>query len=139
LKPPEEVRREFARQWLRKGAKDLASAQRLLGGGEEFAYGGAFYAQQAAEKFLKAVLIWHQVEFPKTHDIGRLVDLVQTKDGVLADLTREATALTPYGVDVRYPGEVPEPTLDEAKAAVGLADIVRKAVLSRLPRELRPR
>lgn len=85
------------------------------------------------------MLVWHQVEFPKTHDIGRLLDLVQTRDAVLADLTRDAAALTPYGVDVRYPGDMPEPTLDEAGAAVDLAERVRKAVLSRLPPEVRPR
>ena len=139
MKRPDDVRRDFARQWLRKGMKDLASAKRLLGGGEEFAYGAAFYAQQATEKFLKAVLVWHQVEFPKTHDIGRLLDLVRRKDEVLAELAREAAALTPYAVDVRYPGEIPEPALDEANAAVQLAESARRAVLSRLPPDVRPR
>jgi len=38
LKPPEEVRREFSRQWLRKGLNGLASAKHMLSGGEEFAY-----------------------------------------------------------------------------------------------------
>jgi HEPN domain-containing protein len=99
LKPPDEVRRDFTKQWLRKGTKDLASAKQLLSGGEEFAYGAAFHAQQAAEKFLKAALVWHQVEFPKTYDIARLVDLVRSRDGVLADLTAETAVLTPYGVD----------------------------------------
>jgi len=135
MKPPEEVKREFVREWLRKGESDLAAARHLLNGGSELAYGAAFHAQQAAEKFLKAVLVWHQVEFPKTHDIGRLLDLVGTVDPELARLTREATALTRYGVEIRYPGDIPEPTLDEAGDAVALAGRVLGAVRTRLPAE----
>jgi len=73
MKPPEEVKREFVRQWLRKGADDLKVARHLLSAEPNLSYGAAFHAQQAAEKLLKAVLIWHQVEFAKTHDIGRIL------------------------------------------------------------------
>ncbi len=135
MKPPEEVKREFVRQWLSKGLADLAAARHLLGGGPELSYGAAFHAQQAAEKFLKAVLVWHQVEFPKTHDIGRLVDLVHTTDPALADLTREATALTLYAVETRYPGDLAAPDPGEARQALALAERVREAVLQYLPPE----
>ena len=135
MRPPEEVKREFVRQWLRKGLADLAAARHLLSGGAELSYGAAFHAQQAAEKFLKAALVWHQVEFPKTHDMSRLVDLVHTADPPLADLTREATALTPYGVEARYPGDLAEPDPEEARQAVALTERVREAVLQHLPPE----
>lgn len=107
-------------------------------GRRELSYGAAFHAQQAAEKFLKAVLVWHQVEFAKTHDIGRLVDLVKTIDAILAEVIRDSAALTPYGVEVRYPGELLEPTAEEARQAVGLAECVREAVFLHLPPEFRP-
>ncbi|HOE12382.1 MAG TPA: HEPN domain-containing protein [bacterium] len=32
-----------------------------------FLYPACFHAQQAAEKYLNALLTWHQIEFPKTH------------------------------------------------------------------------
>ncbi|MEO7913151.1 MAG: HEPN domain-containing protein, partial [Roseiflexaceae bacterium] len=35
----------------------------------------AFHAQQAAEKALKALLVHHQVEFPRTHVIALLINL----------------------------------------------------------------
>jgi len=41
-------------------------------------------------------------------------------------------ALTPYGVDIRYPGDQPEPNLEEAREAVELARIVRDTVMDRL-------
>jgi len=135
MKPPEEVKREFVRQWLRKGTDDLKVARHLLNAKPDLSYGAAFHAQQAAEKLLKAVLVWHQVEFAKTHDIGRILDLVRTTDPKLADRVRESAALTPYGVDVRYPGDQPEPTREEAREAVAMAERVEQAVLQHLPVE----
>ncbi len=135
MKPPEEVKREFVRQWLHKAAADLKMAKHLLGGDADLSYGAAFHAQQAAEKYLKAVLVWHQVEFPKTHDIGRLLDLVRTADAQFADLVATAAALTPYGVELRYPADLPEPTLEQARAAVATAERLEQAILQHLPPE----
>lgn len=139
MKPPEEVKREFVHQWLRKASGDLKVARHLLGADADLSYGAAFHAQQAAEKYLKAVLVWHQIEFPKTHDIGRIVDLVRTADSQLADRVAGAAALTPYGVETRYPADLPEPTRDQARAAVAIAERVRQAVFEHLPAEFSPR
>jgi len=86
---------------------------------------------------LKAVLVWHQVEFPKTHDIGRILNLVRTADAGLADRVHDAASLTPYGAEVRYPGDAPEPTQEEAREAVAVAERVHRAVLQHLPAEFR--
>ena len=45
MKRPEEVKREFVGQWLRKGAGDLKIARYLLGGSPDLSYGAAFHAQ----------------------------------------------------------------------------------------------
>jgi HEPN domain-containing protein len=39
-----------------------------------------FYAQQAAEKALKAACIYREVEFPKTHSITLLLDILETAE-----------------------------------------------------------
>jgi HEPN domain-containing protein len=128
MRPPEGVKRGFVVQWIRSADGDLAAAKHLLSGGAEFVRGAAFHAQQAAEKFLKAALVWHQVEFPKTHDISRLTDLLKAADSNLADRVREASALTPYAIEARYPSDLPEPTLAEAREALSIATRVRDAV-----------
>jgi HEPN domain-containing protein len=138
MRPPEGVKRGFVVQRIRSADGDLAAAKHLLSGGAEFVRGAVFHAQQAAEKFLKAVLVWHQVEFPKTHDIGRLTDLLKTVDSGLADRVREASALTPYAVEARYPSDVPEPTLAEAREALSIATRVRDSVLGQLAPVLGP-
>lgn len=79
MRRPEEVKREFVHQWLLKANADLMAARHLLTGGALLSFGAAFHAQQAVEKLLKAVLVWHQVEFPKTHDIGRILDLGENR------------------------------------------------------------
>lgn len=132
MKPREEVKREFIVQWLQSADGDMAAAKHLLSGGAELACGAAFHAQQAAEKFLKAVLVWHQVDFPKTHDIGRLTDLLETVDKQLADRVRGASVLTPYDVEARYPSDLPRPTLAEGREALAIAARVRDTVLQHL-------
>ena len=47
----------------------------------------------------------------------------------LARSLRGATALNPYGVEVRYPSDLPDMTEEDAGQAVRLASEVREAVL----------
>ncbi len=96
------------------------------------------HAQQAAEKYLKAFLVWHQIEFSKTHDIETLLKLAETGDAGILEMLAEATGLTPYGVEYRYPGDYPEATLEDAKHATDLAMLVRSEVLRRLPADIVP-
>jgi hypothetical protein len=81
MKPPDEIRREIVAQWVARADEDLSVARHLLA--EKLPYHGAigFHAQQAAEKLLKAYLVAHQVEFPETHGLGRLLDLIVPVDG----------------------------------------------------------
>ncbi len=134
MKPPEDVRREFVRDWIDKAERDLGAARHLLSGMEWLAAGAAFHAQQAAEKYLKGFLVWHQVEFPKTHDIARLLELIGAVDRQLAASLPNATSLSAYGVDYRYPGDYPEVSAAQARQCVEVASAVREKVLGQLPR-----
>ncbi len=133
MKPPEQVKRELVRQWLEKAEDDWRLCQRLIVEPESYTEATAFHAQQAAEKYLKAFLTWHQVEFPKTHDVKRLLELAASCDQHLAESLSEAADLTPYAVEYRYPGEYPSVTPHEAEKAVALASRVRGLVRRQLP------
>jgi len=134
MRPPEEVKRELVQQWLQKAEEDFAVARYLLESGTTYWGAIGFHAQQAAEKFLKAYLVHQQIEFPKTHDIEELLDLLSRVDESLAASLRIAGELNPYGVEVRYPGDIEPMTPDEAEKAVGLASLVREAILRPLHR-----
>lgn len=78
------------------------------------------------------MLVWHQVEFPKTHDIKRLLDLLAGVDPVLAGASVGAVELTPYGVEYRYPGEYPPVDADSASSARAVARQICREVALRI-------
>jgi HEPN domain-containing protein len=132
MKPPETVLRELVIQWLQKADQDFAAAAHLVSQADRFREIVAFHCQQAAEKYLKAVLVQRRVEFPKTHDIRRLLESVATIDPHLAQLLREADTLTPFGVEVRYPSDAPELPPGGETEAFDIARRVRDAVMAAL-------
>lgn len=128
MKPPEHVKLDLVRQWLAKADNDLETAKFLFASGRPFFSAICFHSQQAAEKYFKALLTWHQIEFPKTHDLELLLSLSASTDSALALSLTEVTLLNPYGVEIRYPGDVPEITGGDAEEAIRLADKVQEAI-----------
>ena len=133
MKPPEEIKRKVVAEWLRKADSDLGLAEHLLSEGMAFPNAITFHCQQAAEKYLKAFLTWHQIGFPKTHDLEEILDLAETADKGLADSLRDVIVLTPYGVESRYPGDRHDAVPEEIREAVEMARKVRDAVTAALP------
>ncbi|MDY7011933.1 MAG: HEPN domain-containing protein [Planctomycetota bacterium] len=133
MRPPDQVKVELVSQWLAKADQDIQASEALLAAAPPFLYPACFHAQQAAEKYLKALLTWHQIEFPKTHAIEQLLDLLEPTVPDIGSGLRDAVSLTPFGVDIRYPSEQPEPDLEEARKALKLVRQVRDAVLPLLP------
>ena len=86
-----------------------------------------FHCQQAAEKYLKALLTRYQTEFPKTHDIKTLLQLAGDP---VADSLGAAKWLTPFGVEIRYPGETAEMLPGDEDKALEIASQVRQVVLA---------
>ena len=128
----DQVRRRLAGQWLQKAETDLQAAEALLSRDPTLLYPSCFFSQQAAEKYLKALLTRHNVEFPKTHAIGELPDLLSSVDAPLALSLARVTALNPYSVEARYPGDMPEPTVAEGREVLRLARAVREPILAAL-------
>jgi len=79
-----------------------------------------FHAQQAAEKSMKAVLLKCEVEFPFTHNLSALLDLLQGCMPIPIEL-RDVVDLNPYAVVTRYPGEIEPVKKDDYLDAIRLA------------------
>ena len=136
MKLPDEALALLVRQWIAKAEVNYRTAERLVRDDEPIRESIAFHCQQAAEKYLKAFLVWRNVEFPKTHSIGRLLDLVS---GVAPDLSTalaDAISLTPFGVEIRYPGDFPELLPGEERTVFNLAKRTRDAILAQLDQYL---
>ena len=82
-----------------------------------------FHAQQAAEKSLKALLVLHRIQFPYTHNVKILVDLLPP-EVTRTPAVLEAARLTDYAFTTRYPGEDEPVSEDDYREAVRLAEAV---------------
>lgn len=109
--------------WVRYAEQDWQLAVSLLRRKHLLTVAICFHAQQCAEKYLKALLISRQLEFPKTYDLATLNSLCE-RHGILTGILPHSLALlSDYAVVARYPGN--EPTEEEAREAVAIARVVR--------------
>jgi HEPN domain-containing protein len=91
-----------------------------------------FHCQQTVEKYLKVLLTFYQVEFPKTHEIERLLALVSNANPEAADALGCAKWLGPFAVDIRYPGDAVEMLPGGEVKAIEIAQFVKSVVLRTL-------
>ncbi len=110
---------EFISDWLKKAEHDLKSAKVLLASDEELYDAICFHAQQLAEKAIKALFTSRNIEFPKTHNLLLLSNLLHDAD--ITTLNEELERLTKYAIESRYPGEYVEPGRNEAEESLHIA------------------
>ena len=112
-----------AREWLARarGALALAKAPKT----DDILFEDLCYeAQQAAEKALKAALVFRGRAFRFTHDLEELATELVGHDAEPPEFLKEAIVLTRYAVEARYPGPYEPITEDEHREAVRLAEAV---------------
>lgn len=119
---PNPDRADAPERWLENARADLALARVQLPPGGLYEH-LCFHAQQAAEKSIKAVLLAAGVDFPFTHDLQALLDLLPAEPPV-PPVIAQAVDLNPYAVATRYPGETEPATEDEHREAVRIAEAV---------------
>jgi HEPN domain-containing protein len=132
---PDERRKLLVREWLQIADEDLRSAQRLLDH-QPIVRAATYHAQQAMEKALKGYLTWHQIPFPWTHNLERLVLMCQQIDETFAELLSSAEYLSPFATVPRYPADQLEISLNDAHHALRLASAAVEFIYDRLPREV---
>ncbi len=91
-------------------------------------------SQQAAEKALKAALIYEEEDFSFTHDIEAL-SLLLPDPWRISVSPDELAHLTSWAVEARYPGEWSEPDNSDAAEAVNLGRRVCDAIERELGRQ----
>jgi HEPN domain-containing protein len=67
------------------------------------------------------VLIHAAVEFPKTQDLQALLPLLRNSGISVGQKVEQATALTRFAVEARYPGDI-EPITSEEVRGIELAE-----------------
>jgi HEPN domain-containing protein len=119
------------KDWMRRAQSNLLRAEQPKP--EEVLWEDlCFDAQQAAEKALRAVLLFANIKFRFVHDIGELVTLLTNNGFAVPKEVEEAVELTEYAVEARYPGPFEPVTREEHGRAVMLARAVVEWATARL-------
>lgn len=123
-----------AEEWLARARADLALAKAPLPAGALYE-DLCFHAQQSAEKALKAVYQRHGWPFRYVHDLKELLAGLREKGLFVPDEVEEATSLTSYAFQFRYPGIEEPVTAEEYEQAIVLAEAVVRWAESHLAEE----
>lgn len=118
---------DYLKTWLFRANEDIAVIEKLFESEPElYASTICFHAQQAVEKFLKAFLVFHNIDFPKTLDLDYL--LLECKKIDAKDFDIDLGSLTDFGVNIRYPDDFYLPDKDETAQYRGIALKVKKVI-----------
>jgi HEPN domain-containing protein len=115
----------------RKAGDDAAAMRELAGNPEISDEIVGFHAQQAVEKWLKAVLGSMGTEFEYTHDLRRLIAEVVASVGEFPFDIAEVVGLTEHAVPLRYDEILDTEPLDR-DATLALVDQVGRWAETRL-------
>jgi len=120
--------RRFVIEWLRRAKSNLERAKLGKTSPEILYEDLCFDCQQSTEKALKALLISMDKEFPRTHSIAMLLELISEEGIKIPKSIKSSIGLTEYAVEARYPGEREPVSEEEYKDALKVAEIVYRWV-----------
>jgi len=89
---------DLVKLWIKKAENDLITAKNSIQIKPKPPLDAVcFHAQQCAEKYLKAFLVYHDIEFKKTHDLRALTLLSSKIDNSFIKMLNMSKKLTDCG------------------------------------------
>lgn len=125
-----EETKDYIRQWIAKAGDDLIVIDKLTQFEVVATSAVCFHCQQVVEKYLKAFLIAHGVEIRKTHNIEFLLAECEEFDSDFSLI--DPKDLNDFGVDIRYPGDIYSPSIEETLEHKQIAMDVKELVEQKL-------
>lgn len=121
---------KIVREWLDKADEDFAFANTNLEEGNRFYAQICYHFHQAAEKYLKAFIVSHDLEFEKMHNLINLLKVCTKKDPSLEHIADDCKFLNKSYIDTRYP--VHWPTDYTAERAMKSKDAAKHLGLAQI-------
>ncbi|MHC4444528.1 MAG: HEPN domain-containing protein [Planctomycetota bacterium] len=118
---------EQARLFLQKAVSDEALLDEVLTSRQVNDEIIGFHCQQAAEKLLKALLSHLGVDFPRTHNLRYLMDLLADFGHTVPSELNDLDLLTPFGTLFRYE-DIPSQTKLDRETARNMIRTLRTHV-----------
>lgn len=123
MSSPELEPHELAAILARKATEDAVALREFAGNTDIADSILGFHAQQAIEKWLKAVLASRRIDFEYTHDLRHLIGLIEGAGIAFPLDTPEVVMFTEFAVPLRYEDLLDAEPLDRG-AAVALVNEV---------------
>jgi len=119
-------------EWLAKADEDFEFAVSVIEDSKFYAQ-ICFHFHQAAEKYLKSLIIAWNFEFKKIHDLPVLLKPCISKDNSLNILLDDCNFLNRFYIDTRYPVHWPanytrSEALKSKMSAEHIRDFVKKVI-----------
>lgn len=119
---------QVVKEWIDKADEDFGFASSVLPETTYYAH-VCFHFHQAVEKYLKAFIVAHDLEFKKAHDLIALLKICGKKEPTLNHLVEECKFLNRFYIDTRYPVHWPTHyTFELAKKAEESARHIREII-----------
>ena len=123
---------ETVNEWIKYADESLNAGKQLFKNNpDEFKTTVCFLMQQGVEKYLKAYLVFNDIEINeanknKIHNIGKLINDCEKIDPSFDNLFKiNPEILSNYAVNSRYPFLSKTVTLEDEKTAVSIAEKVK--------------
>ena len=121
---------QIINEWLQKAEEDFQFACSVIEDSPFYAQ-ICFHFHQAAEKFLKSLIIAYDLEFKKIHDLSVLLKLCLEIDRDLKALMDACIFLNAFYIEARYPVHWPtQHTKETALQAAVCVEQIRSEIIS---------
>jgi HEPN domain-containing protein len=124
--------KQIVAAWIEKGDHDLGSAKVIFQYIPDYFETVAFHCQQAVEKYLKALLIFHEIEFQRTHDLPYLLELLSRKMVIDSKHFDKAITLNGFAIEIRYPNLTIKLSNEELQEAIEIAEFFRNFTIRQI-------
>ncbi len=125
-------RNDLVKEWMKIATEDLLVANELLNHDNIYPRSICFHCQQSAEKYVKAYLVYFDLDIIKTHDLAILIKRLTDYDGELSSFIVAASVLTPYAISARYVDDFEPISEDDARDAYKSAEEIKNYIQSKI-------
>jgi HEPN domain-containing protein len=116
------------RRWVAKADNDFRNAEYVLTLKENCPFDTvSYHCQQCVEKYLKALLIFRGIDFPRTHDLVVLFNLLREVETLTVQV-QDVQPLNRYSIESRYPGDWEPIDESEVRSAFEMAKNIRSVI-----------
>jgi len=121
----EENKKTIIERWVKKAQEDELNLQSILKHRDGTPGVACFLSQQMAEKYLKGLLIFFDLELVRAHDLIKLSSLLEASAPQITEIVNEAALLNEYYIKTRYVGDYPEFSWQDAEKACAAAEKIK--------------